>query len=459
MKIEDLKSLITGTVTTPQDAVHADAAAALQWNARKQLRRPIAIVTPASVADVQTAVRFAAEHGIPVSPRGGGHNLSGIAMQEAIVIDLVRFDSVQIDAARRLADVGPAVTNGALATALEAEDLAFPLGHCSSVPMSGYLLGGGLGWNSGSWGFACSRIESLEVVTADGTLRHVSASEWPDIYWAARGAGPEFFGVVVGYRLRLEPLPKAIMSAVRVYPLERVAELERWMSDVLYAFPSEVDFAIDMRNVPVPDQERTMAVAAGICVVYGRDEAEVRDRHMAIAGLAPDHAMTEVGPMLASFGELYAQADQSMPLGHRYLIDSFWADAGAKDMVARIAEAIAVAPSALCHSIVTRYSDARPVMPDAAFSRSAPVWGSVCAIWDNAQADAANIGWVREVADAIGTAAVGHYVGECDLERPGRLARCYAPAALDRLQALQKLHDPKGLLRRSVAAPATTKAA
>jgi FAD/FMN-containing dehydrogenase len=48
------------------------------------------------------------------------------------------------------------------------DELAFPVGHCGHVGLSGFLLSGGLGWNSGHWGPACLSIRGLEVVTADG---------------------------------------------------------------------------------------------------------------------------------------------------------------------------------------------------------------------------------------------------------------------------------------------------
>lgn len=456
MTLEDLKSMIAGSVVAAEDPTHAEAVAALQWNARKQGRQPALIVRAASVADVQAAVRYADANGLRVSPRGAGHNLSGIAMQDGIVIDLAALSNVHVDAAARIAEVGPAVTNGALADILTAEGLAFPLGHCASVPMSGYLLGGGLGWNSGTWGFACSRVESVDIVLPDGSFCRASATQAPDLFWAARGAGPEFFGVVVGCRLKLELLPAAMMSGARIYPLSRVTELEAWMDAVLEAFPENVDVAVEMRNVPHPALEQTVSVAVAICVVYGADAAQAEAIHGVIARLAPSEPLDEIGPMPTSFAALYAQTGGSMPQGHRYAIDSFWADERAGDMVAALAHAISAAPSLHCHSLVARYPSGRPAMPDAAFSMAAPVWASLCAGWDTAAEDAAHLSWLRGAADTVGTAALGHYVGESDLERPGRLARCYAPAVLAKLRTLQARHDPKGLFLRGVAARGTS---
>ena len=43
----------------------------------------------------------------------------------------------------------------------------------------------------------CVGVRAIDVVTADGRLRHASPESEPDLFWAARGAGAGFFGVVL----------------------------------------------------------------------------------------------------------------------------------------------------------------------------------------------------------------------------------------------------------------------
>ena len=81
-----------------------------------------------------------------------------------------------------------------------------------------------------------------------------------------------------------------------------------------------------------------------------------------------------------------------------------------------------------------------------------PVFACAYSIWDDLQSDAANVGWLRQTSDAVMPAAIGHYVGEADLERPERLRGAYTPDALAKLKRLQKRYDPKGIFRRSSAA-------
>ena len=167
MNIDAFRAAVKGAVITADEPDFGAAADAVLWNGRKQAAAPRLIVKAACVPDVIHAIRFAAEHGLRVSPRGGGHNFSGIAAQRALVLDLSGLNHVWIDSEARIAEVGPAVTNGELASQLGARGLAFPVGHCATVPMSGYLLGGGIGWNSGAWGFGFANVDSIDVVLAD----------------------------------------------------------------------------------------------------------------------------------------------------------------------------------------------------------------------------------------------------------------------------------------------------
>ena len=79
--------------------------------------------------------------------------------------------------------------------------LAYPSGHCPQVKLSGYLLGGGMSWNQGVWGYGNESVEAVELVTAEGKLITANERDNADYFWAARGAGYGFFGVVT----RLSP--------------------------------------------------------------------------------------------------------------------------------------------------------------------------------------------------------------------------------------------------------------
>ena len=97
----------------------------------------------------------------------------------------------------------PASARPSCASVLRTHGLAFPLAHSANVPIGGYLLGGGMGWNGrivGTHGvaFACA---PLDVVTAAGERLTINERSHPDLYWAARGAGPAFCAVATRFHL------------------------------------------------------------------------------------------------------------------------------------------------------------------------------------------------------------------------------------------------------------------
>jgi len=441
MNTEILKARLRGTLITALEPRHGAEADALIWNGRKPARHARLIVRAACAEDVAEAVRFAAEHGLTVSPRGGGHQFTGISAKADMVIDLGALDALKLDVERRMARVEPAVTNARLAAALERHGLGFPLGHCGSVPMSGYLLGGGVGWNSAEWGFACFSVAEVELVLADGSITRASAEQNPDIYWAVRGGGPEFFGVVTAYHLKLQEAAKATSTTIRVYPGAMVAEVSAWAEAVMATAPACVEFTTKV--APGPNGP----VLAAMATVFAKTEGEAREIHTALGRGAPE-ALQVIGPMPTPIPALYEAADPSMPKGKRFAVDTVWSDGGYVDILAPIVESMAQVPSETSMALVVLRPNAVATPATAAFSCHGRVFGALYAIWDDAADDAANIAWLRAAIDDVAPVGAGAYVGEADLERPDRALPVLSAESRTRLAALSMVHDPNGLFLR-----------
>lgn len=441
MKTDSLRTRLRGTLITalePQLGAETDA---LTWNGRKPVRRAKLIVRAACAGDVAEAVRFASANGLTVSPRGGGHQFTGIAAQADMVIDLGALDGLKLDTAARTARVEPAVTNARLAAALERHGLAFPLGHCGSVPMSGYLLGGGVGWNSAEWGFACFSVTAVEVVLADGRVVTASAEENADIFWAVRGAGPEFFGVVTAYHLKLQEAAKATSTTIRIFPAAMVAEVADWAESVMAKAPPSVELTTKISPSP------NGPVLAVMTTAFAKMDAEACAIHQALGEGAPE-ALQVTGPMPTPIGALYEATEPFMPKGRRYAVDTLWSEAGYGDVLARVVDGMALAPSEASMALVVLRSNAIATPTDAAFSCHGRVFGALYAIWEDEDADAVNIEWLRATIDSVAPSCTGAYVGEADLDRPDRVLRTLSPEAWTRLQHLRSLHDPRGLFLR-----------
>src|SRR5688500_20392354 len=106
-----------------------------------------------------------------IAVRGGGHSWVGFSLRHgSLLIDLGRLKHVSIDQEARMATVQPAITGRELNRQLAAHGLVFPVRQSPSVPLSGFLLNGGLGWNFNEWGPDCFRVEACRVVQADGCI-------------------------------------------------------------------------------------------------------------------------------------------------------------------------------------------------------------------------------------------------------------------------------------------------
>src|SRR5690606_12401868 len=134
----------------------------------------------------------------------------------------------------------PIVSNRDVMRALEPHGLAYPIGHCPEVKMSGYLLSGGMSWNHGEFGPGCGSVEAFDAVLADGTLVHASASnEHADLFWCL-GAGSFFPAVVVRFHLRLAPL-RVLASSSLSFSMRDVVDVARWVEQLAATLTSNVE--------------------------------------------------------------------------------------------------------------------------------------------------------------------------------------------------------------------------
>jgi FAD/FMN-containing dehydrogenase len=447
MHFEDLRIQIGGTVIAEGEAGFIAAHEGFVWNGRKPQATPRVIIRATSTADVQAAVRYAAANGYRVSARSGGHNWSGIALQDGVALDLSALDAVSIDRLARIAEIGPAVKNLALSVELTAKGLAFPVGHCGDVAMGGYLLGGGFGWNEGTWGPACHLIEKAEVVLADGSAVMVSATEHADIFWALRGAGPLFFGIVTRFWLRLMPLPPAMAVTTWTYPLTRTAEVTASLKRLADLLPSYAEVSLSFAAAPPHLGLGDAKFATVILSVYGGSMVEITGIARNVGDILPPSPLNSMPVTPFDFATLYGIVDQSFPDGARYGVDCLWSD-DADTTFEHLARMVAEAPSPMSNGIGVIYgrnSSLSRGLPDAALSVIGRVCGIMHGTWTKPQDDAANLAWLRDGMDQLAPVTSGRYVGHADLARPGWMEDCHSAPARDRIATLARAYDPQGL--------------
>lgn len=83
------------------------------------------------------------------------------------------------------------------------------------VGVPGFILGGGISHFANKHGWACDNVASFELVTASGVPINVTASSYPDLYWALRGGGNNF-GIVTNFKLDAISV-KDMWGGMRIY--------------------------------------------------------------------------------------------------------------------------------------------------------------------------------------------------------------------------------------------------
>lgn len=205
-------------------------------------KHPALIVQPVDVQDIQAAVNFAREHNLLLAVKCGGHSHSGQSTCErGMQIDLRNFRGVRVDAAARRVSAKGGTLLGQIDRETMAQGLVTPLGTVSHTGVGGLTLGGGFGRLARRFGMAIDNVQSMDVVTADGELRHASNREHQDLFWGLRG-GSGNFGVVTRFEFELHPMQREVIAGKLTYPLAKARDLLAMYADYAPTAPDDLYF-------------------------------------------------------------------------------------------------------------------------------------------------------------------------------------------------------------------------
>jgi FAD/FMN-containing dehydrogenase len=145
--------------------------------------------------------------------------------------------------------VGSGVRWAAVADPASAAGLAPLSGSSRDVGVTGYSLGGGVGWLGRKYGLQANALTAVEIVTADGELRRVDHDNEADLFWAVRGGGGNY-GVVTALEFELFPVPELYAGAL-FFPCERASEvMHAWHEFVSAGLPDEITTVGRVVQVP-----------------------------------------------------------------------------------------------------------------------------------------------------------------------------------------------------------------
>jgi len=420
------------------------------FNRRLSSRRPSAVVHPTTEAEVVAAVQLARREGWQVAVRSGGHSWAQWSVRDdALVIDLGALNDVSYDEATGVVSAGPAIQGGTeLGPFLEARGRFFPGGHCPTVGIGGFLLQGGQGWNARGWGWAAEYVEAVDVVTADGELVRASASENPDLYWASRGAGPGFPGVVTRFHLRTLPRPEHVGQTVHAYALSDFDEVMTWLHEMHSSVADSVEIVALTKTDPTITPDPVLLVT-GIALVSSPAEAA--------AALAPfrtspalDRALLVLDAIPTTIDEQRKRQLHDNPEGHRWAVDNAWLSGPAAEVVPAMRRAYTTLPNATAFTIWFSMAPLRQ-LPDMAFSLQSEIYLASYVVWESPDDDERCVSWLAGAMADLEPVTIGQYLGDSDLTR--RQVRFMSDDAWTRLQEIRASRDPDGLFVGYLAGP------
>jgi FAD/FMN-containing dehydrogenase len=408
-------------------------------------RFPDVIVQARNTDDVIAALRYARALGHHVGVRSGGHSWAASHLRDGgLLLDVSRLDHCTVDADRMIARVGPGKVASVFATKLDAQGLFFPAGHCEGIGLGGYLLQGGYGWNSKVVGPACESVLGLYVVTADGEQIYCDAEKHSDLYWAALGAGPGFFGVVTSFTLRLHRRPAVLGSCLYMYPMEVADEIYAWGRSISAEIDDRVELQIiASRSLPVAGYDAGLTIA---CPVFADSEAEAT-KALAVLGTCPvvDRAIVSLPYAPTTLANWYAAAMTNYPTGHRYIADNMFTSASAEELLPGIRKIIETMPAHPSHFVFAGWKPS-PDRADMVYGLEDEIYLALYTAWQDPADDERYCDWAASNMAAMSHLATGIALADENLGR--RPAKFITDSNMTRLDEVRSKYDPDGRFHR-----------
>jgi FAD/FMN-containing dehydrogenase len=436
-EISEFAHSLDGHVVTSDDPGYDEARSVFNGMIS---RRPLVIARVAGAADVVRCIEFAQQHKLPVSIRGGGHNVAGNAVaDDGLVIDFTERHSVRVDPSARAAIAEPGATWYDFDQASQGHDLATTGGLISSTGVAGFTLGGGIGWLVRKHGLACDNLVAADVVTADGSVRRASAKDDADLLWALRGGGGNF-GVVTSYEFSLHPLQQ-VLGGVVLHPRDQAPALLRFYRDFVANAPDELTTVFAFMSSP--DGHPICGVAA----CYAGDLADGEKVLQPLSNFGMP-IVDQLGPM--PYTVLQTMLDEAAPRGMLNYWKADFISAITDDAIDAFVGAANTATSPLSQVHIHHLGGAMAaVAPDAtAFAnREAPFVYNVIGMWPEPEGDEAGIGWGRAAFESLKPWSYGSaYVNFLGDDGHERVSSAYG-ANYERLANLKAVYDPGNLFR------------
>jgi FAD/FMN-containing dehydrogenase len=440
--LKELETSLRGDLIRRDDPRYDDARRI--WNGSID-RRPALIARCTGVADVIASVRFARQTGIDVAVRSGGHSFPGLSTAEdALVIDLGPMKGIRVDPNTRIGRAQAGVLLGEFDRETQLFGLATPAGIVTHTGLAGLTLGGGIGWIMRKFGLTIDNLLSVDVVTADGEFTEASADENADLFWAMRGAGPNF-GIVTEFEFQLHELGPVVVAGPIFFLMEDAPEVLRFYRDWIADAPDELMTIVVLRKAPalpfVPEEHHGKPVVMVIACYAG----SIEDGERAV------RPMKEFGSPIVDlcvakqYLEHQAMFDPSFPYYRWYYFRPVSVPALTDEVID-----ITVEHSLRIESPFTTFpiwqmggAVARVGEDETAFGgRNVGFTYNIGGCTEGAEGFEEEREWVRNFWSALAPYRTGAYVNFLEDVGQDRIRETYGPEKYKRLQQLKRRYDP-----------------
>jgi FAD/FMN-containing dehydrogenase len=428
------------------------------WNGAID-RRPTLIARCAGADDVATAVRFAREHELPLSVRGGGHSVAGHSVCEGgIMVDLSHLKAVSVDPAARVARAGGGLVWSELDLATQRCGLATTGGSISSTGIGGVTLGGGFGHLMRRHGLTVDNLRAVDLVTADGRRLRVDGQSEPELLWGLRGGGGNF-GIATTFEYDLHAVGPVVLGGPIFWPLEQAPSVLRLVREFAVDAPDELGVMLVAGLAPPmpflpPDRYGTPVF--GLVIVWC---GAIDDGMRAIAPLRA--VGTPIGDLIrpVPYRAVQSLLDGSAARGSH----AYWrshrlpdlSDAVIDVMVERVGTM--TSPLSLLNGWMIGGAVSR-VQPEATAlgAREVGFELRLIAVWRPGDGERArHVGWVREGWDALRPHSAGRQYATFLTDEGMAGVRAAYGDHLDRLTALKRRYDPTNVFHLNANIPPT----
>jgi FAD/FMN-containing dehydrogenase len=437
--VQELADSLRGNLLLPGHEAYEDARRVLNAAIDKH---PALIAQCKGAADVKNAVDFARAENLLVAVKCGGHSLSGQSTCDGgLMIDLSPLRSVRVDPRERIAYV----SGGSLLGDMDHETMQFGLittaGTVSHTGVGGLTLGGGFGRLARTLGLAVDNLRAVDIVGADGQLRHASAEENPELFWGVRGGGGNF-GVVTSFEFRLHPMARQVIGGVVAFPLAEAREVMKFFADYVAAAPDELYIDGGVSSRP----EEGAAAWMSVCYSGPHNRADKYIEPIRKAGTA---VFDDIG--MIDYVALQKSSDVSDPRARGAYVKSGFTTGITQEAIADVVEGFEEHPERAMAVAFAHIGGAVGRVPaDATAFAHRYAKHDLLAILDwPAGVDAtAHVAWLKEYWATLEPHTYGFYTNDA-FDQTQRRLRANYQGNYDRLLKLKDRYDPGNLFRRN----------